>query len=64
MIPEGSPMSMTRKIAHKAETARGAATKTAGRVTGNRRLQAKGRRAQAKGKLKQAAAKIRAAFRR
>lgn len=29
MIPEGSPMSMTRKIAHKAETARGAATKTA-----------------------------------
>ena len=55
---------MTRKIARKAETARGAATKTAGRVTGNRRMQARGRRAQAKGKLKQAAAKIRDAFRR
>lgn len=57
-------MNTTRKIAHKAETAKGAATKTVGRVTGNRRLQARGRRAQAKGTLKQAAAKIRDAFRR
>jgi uncharacterized protein YjbJ (UPF0337 family) len=59
-----APVSMTRKIARNVETAKGAATKTAGRVTGNRRLQARGRRAQTKGKLKQAAAKIRDAFRR
>ena len=62
--PKGSPVSTTRKIAYKAETAKGAATKTAGRLAGNRRLQARGRRAQAKGKLRQAAAKIRDAFRR
>ncbi len=62
--PEGSPVSTTRKIAYKAGTAKGAATKTAGRLTGNRRLQARGRRAQAKGKLRQAAGKIRDAFRR
>ncbi len=57
-------MMITRKIAHKAETAKGSARKTAGRVTGNRRQQAKGRREQAKGSLKQALAKIRDAFRR
>ncbi len=55
---------MTRKVARKAGTAKGAATKTAGRLTGNRHLHARGRRAQAKGKLRQAAAKIRNAFRR
>ena len=54
---------MTRKIARKAETAKGAASKTAGRLTG-RHLQARGRRAQAEGKLRQAAATIRNAFRR
>lgn len=57
-------MMITRKIAHKAETAKGSARKTAGRVTGNRRRQAKGRREQAKGNLKLALAKIRGAFRR
>ena len=69
--PKGSPVSTTRKIAYKAGTAKGAATKTAGRLTGNwrlqargRRAQARGRRAQAQGKLRQAAAKIRDAFRR
>jgi uncharacterized protein YjbJ (UPF0337 family) len=56
-------VSMTRKIARTA-TAKGAATKTAVRLTGNRHLQARGRRGQAKGKLRQAAAKIRDAFRR
>jgi uncharacterized protein YjbJ (UPF0337 family) len=57
-------MAITKKIAHKAETAKGSARKTAGRVTGNRRQQAKGRREQAKGNLKQALAKIRDAFKR
>jgi uncharacterized protein YjbJ (UPF0337 family) len=57
-------MSITRNIKHKAETARGSARRTAGRVTGNRRQQAKGRREQVKGNLKQAMAKIRSAFRR
>jgi uncharacterized protein YjbJ (UPF0337 family) len=57
-------MTITRKIAHKAETAKASARKTAGRVTGNRRHQAKGRRKQAKGNLRQALAKIWGAFRR
>jgi uncharacterized protein YjbJ (UPF0337 family) len=57
-------VSMTRKIARNAATAKGAATKTAVRLTGNRHLQARGRRAQAKGKLRQAAATIRNAFSR
>jgi uncharacterized protein YjbJ (UPF0337 family) len=57
-------VSIARKIAHKAETAKGGARKTAGRVTGSRRLRAKGRREQAAGNLKQAGAKIRDAFRR
>jgi uncharacterized protein YjbJ (UPF0337 family) len=55
-------MMITRKIAHKAETARASARKTAGRVTGNRRRQAKGRRKQARGSLRLALAKIRGAF--
>lgn len=57
-------MTITRKIAHMAEAAKASARKTAGRVTGSRRQQAKGRREQAKGNLKQALAKIRDAFRR
>jgi uncharacterized protein YjbJ (UPF0337 family) len=57
-------VNITRKIANKAETTKGGARKTAGRVTGNRRQQAHGRRDQAKGNLKQAIAKIMAAFRR
>jgi uncharacterized protein YjbJ (UPF0337 family) len=57
-------MSIASKIAHKAEAVKGGAKKTAGRVTGNRRLRAKGRRDQAKGNLKQAGAKVKDAFRR
>ena len=52
-----APMSIARKIAHKAEAVKGAFKKTAGRATGNRRLRAEGRRDQAKGNLKQAGAK-------
>ena len=36
-------MSISRKIAHKAEAVKGALKKTAGRPTGNRRLRAEGR---------------------
>lgn len=57
-------MSIVSKIAHKAEAVKGGARKIAGRVTGSRRLRAKGRREQAKGNLKQAGAKIKDAFRR
>jgi uncharacterized protein YjbJ (UPF0337 family) len=59
MTPEGqSPMSIAKKIAHKAEAVKGAFKKTAGRATGNRRLRAEGRADQAKGNLKQAGAKV------
>ena len=49
-------MSIARKIAHKAEAAKGSARKTAGRVTGSRD--------QANGNLKQAQPKIKDAFSR
>ena len=51
-------MSISRKIAHKAEAVKGAFTEKAGRLTGSRRLRAKGRADQAKGNLKQAGAKV------
>lgn len=57
-------MSIGRKIAHKAEGVKGRARMTVGRVTGSRRLRARGRRDQAKSNIKQAGAKIRNAFRR
>jgi uncharacterized protein YjbJ (UPF0337 family) len=57
-------MSIASKIAHKAEVVKGGTKKTAGRVTGSRRLRARGRRDQARGNLKQAGAKIKDAFRR
>jgi uncharacterized protein YjbJ (UPF0337 family) len=57
-------LSITRKIAHKAEAAKGGAKKAAGRVTGSRRLRAEGRADQVKGNLKQAGAKIKDALRR
>jgi uncharacterized protein YjbJ (UPF0337 family) len=59
---DSHPMSIAKKIAHKAEAIKGGARKNAGRLTGNRRLQAKGRREQAKGDIKQAGAKIKDAF--
>jgi uncharacterized protein YjbJ (UPF0337 family) len=51
-------MSITKKIAHKAEAVKGGAKKAAGRVTGNRRLRAEGRADQIKGNTKQAGAKL------
>jgi uncharacterized protein YjbJ (UPF0337 family) len=55
-------MSIPKKIAHKAEAVKGGAKKSAGRVTGNRRLRAEGRGDQAKGDIKQAGAKVKDAF--
>jgi uncharacterized protein YjbJ (UPF0337 family) len=48
-------MSITSKIAHTAETAKGGAKRMFGRLTGSRR---EGRADQAKGDIKQAGAKI------
>ena len=56
-------MSISRKIAHKAQAVKGTFKKTAGRLTGSRRLRAKGRTDQAKGNLKQAGAKVKDALR-
>jgi uncharacterized protein YjbJ (UPF0337 family) len=55
-------MSMLKKIRHKAQTAKGQAKKTTGRVTGNRRLKTRGRAGKATGDVKQAADKIKDAF--
>jgi uncharacterized protein YjbJ (UPF0337 family) len=55
-------MSIAKKVAHKAEAVKGGAKKTAGRATGNERLQAEGRGDQVKGNTKQAGAKIKDAF--
>jgi len=57
-------MSLAKTIAHRAEAVKGAARVTFGRVTGNRRLQARGRRERAKGNIKQRGTKIKNAFRR
>jgi uncharacterized protein YjbJ (UPF0337 family) len=57
-------MSVAKTIAHRAEAVKGAAKVTFGRLTGNRRLRAKGRRDRAKGNIKQRGAKIKNAFRR
>jgi len=62
MTTRGRPVSLAKKIAHKAEVVKGRAKKTAGRLTGNRRLQAQGRRDQLKGNAKQAGAKVKDAF--
>jgi len=51
-------MSITRKIAHAAETAKGDIKRMFGRLTGSRRLRTEGRADQAKGDIKQAGAKI------
>jgi uncharacterized protein YjbJ (UPF0337 family) len=51
-------MSISKKIAHKAEAVKGGAKRVVGRITGSRRLRAEGRADQAKGNLKQAGAKI------
>jgi uncharacterized protein YjbJ (UPF0337 family) len=51
-------MSITSKIAHTAETAKGGAKRMFGRLTGSRRLRTEGRADQANGDIKQAGAKI------
>lgn len=57
-------MTIVKKIEHKAETAKGTTKKVTGRITGNRRLRAKGRATQASGDIKQAADKAKDAFKR
>jgi uncharacterized protein YjbJ (UPF0337 family) len=57
-------MSISRKIAHKAEAVKGALKKAVGRATGSRRLRSQGRRDQAKGNLRQAGAKTKDALKR
>jgi len=55
-------MSIGKKIAHKAEAAKGAIKKIIGRATGNTRLRTEGRVDQIKGNTKQAGAKMKDAF--
>jgi uncharacterized protein YjbJ (UPF0337 family) len=55
-------MSILKKIRHKARTAKGAAKKSTGRVTGNRRLKTEGRTDQATGNIEQATDKVKDAF--
>ena len=55
-------MSIGRKIAHKAEAAKGAAKKFVGRATGNTRLATEGRVDQFKGNTKQAGENVKDAF--
>ena len=57
-------MSMARKLAHKAEAVKGSIKRSAGRLTGNRRLRAEGRRDRVKGNMKQAGAKVKDAVKR
>jgi uncharacterized protein YjbJ (UPF0337 family) len=57
-------MSIGKKIAHRAEAVKGSAMKTVGRLTGSRRLRARGRRHQAKGSVKQYGTKIQDALKR
>ncbi|MDV6278409.1 CsbD family protein [Rhodococcus erythropolis] len=55
-------MSIGKKIAHKAEAAKGSVKKAVGRATGNTRLRTEGRLDQAKGNLKQSGATAKDAF--
>jgi uncharacterized protein YjbJ (UPF0337 family) len=55
-------MSISKKIAHKLEGAKGGAKKIFGRATGNTRLRTEGRIDQFKGNTKQAGAKVKDAF--
>jgi uncharacterized protein YjbJ (UPF0337 family) len=57
-------MSIAKKLAHKAEAVRGSVKRTAGRLTGSRRLRAAGRHDRFKGNMKQAGAKVKDAVRR
>ena len=55
-------MSIAKKLAHKAEAAKGATKKYFGRATGNTRLRIEGRVDQFKGNTKQAGDKVNDAF--
>jgi uncharacterized protein YjbJ (UPF0337 family) len=55
-------VSILKKIRHKAQTAKGEAKLSTGRVTGNRRLRTKGRAGKAAGEVKQAADKAKDAL--
>jgi uncharacterized protein YjbJ (UPF0337 family) len=55
-------VSAATKIAHRAEVVKGAAMRIAGRLTGNRRMRARGRRGRAKGNVKRYGTKIKGAF--
>jgi uncharacterized protein YjbJ (UPF0337 family) len=57
-------MSVTSKMAHKAEAVKGSFKKAVGRLTGNRRLRVEGRGDQVKGNTKQAGAKLKDAVKR
>jgi uncharacterized protein YjbJ (UPF0337 family) len=56
-------MSIARKFAHKAQAVKDSAGKTAGRLTGSRRLRAQGRAGRFKGNMKQGGAKVKDAVR-
>ena len=55
-------MSIAKKLAHKAGAVKGRANRTAGRLTGRRRLRAKGRATRPRANLKQAGAKVKDAL--
>jgi uncharacterized protein YjbJ (UPF0337 family) len=55
-------VSIIQKIRHKAQSAKGAAKKSTGRVTGNRRLRTRGHVEKATGDAKQAVDKVKDAF--
>src|SRR5664279_1704706 len=57
-----SDMSIGKKIANKAEAARGTAKTAVGRATGNNRLKTEGREDRVAGNTKQAATKMKDAF--
>jgi uncharacterized protein YjbJ (UPF0337 family) len=56
-------MATSDKAKNTAQNAKGKAKETAGRVTGNKDLKAKGKTDQTKGNLKQAGEKIKDTFR-
>jgi uncharacterized protein YjbJ (UPF0337 family) len=56
------PVSIFKKLAHKAEAVKGGAKKAVGRATGSSRLKAEGRGDQVKGDTKMAGAKIKDAL--
>ena len=59
-----SPVSIVKKIAHKAEAVKGSTKKKAGRAAGSPRLEAEGRGDQVKGDTKMAGAKIKDAVKK